>query len=291
MSPNPLLSRILAPSGCADPARLRQAVEGKTVLVTGASFGIGAALCVRLGAAGARVLLAARSTSELEALRDTIVAAGGEAHCYVLDLMEPLRIAEVAERILSEQGHVDTLVHNAGKSIRRSLYRSLDRHHDFQRTMAVNYLGPVQLQLALLPSMIARRCGQIINVSSVGVRIPPAAYWAAYICSKSAFDQWLGAAVPELRHSNIDCTRIYFGLVHTRMSAPTEAYASMPGQTPDQAAYVICRALIERPRSIAPWWLGPVHWMVPPFERLFEWIQYRFQPPDPALSEFHDRLE
>jgi NAD(P)-dependent dehydrogenase (short-subunit alcohol dehydrogenase family) len=291
MPPNPYLSKLLAPPVCSDEDQLRRAVQNKTVLVTGASYGIGSALAQRLGRAGARVLLAARSVSELELVRDTITAGGGVAGCYPLDLANPGQVDAVAQQILQDHGYVDVVVHNAGKSILRSLYRSLDRAHDFQRCMSVNYLGPVRLQLALLPSMIKQREGHIINVSSVGVRLPAAAKWAAYLASKSAFDIWIGAAVPELRHSHISCTSVYLGLVHTRMSAPTEAYASMPGQTPDQAACVLCRALIRRPRSIAPWWLEPVHWLSPPLERLYEWIQYRLVPPDSGLAglrEQHD---
>lgn len=285
MPPFPLLSRLLAPSGCAEEESLRRAVEGKVVLVTGASFGIGSALARRLGRAGARVLMVARSQTELESLRQAITAEGGKAWVYPLDLRKPEETDAVAERILSEHHGVDVVVHNAGKSIRRSLYRSLDRAHDFERTMGVNYLGPVRLQLALLPSMIARRGGQIVNVSSVGVRLPAAAYWAAYTASKSAFDLWIRSAAPELRHSDISCTRIYFGLIHTAMSAPTIAYASMPGLSADQAACVIARALIERPATIAPWWLGPLSWLSVPLESLFDWWQYRFGPVDPEYRK------
>lgn len=276
MPPYPLLSRLLAPRGDADAESLRRAVEGKVVLVTGASFGIGEALAHRLGVAGARVLLAARSEAQLQSVRERIAVSGGEAHCYPVDLREPGQVDALGTRILQDHGYVDVVVHNAGKSIRRSLYLSLDRVHDFERTMAVNYLGPVRLQLALLPAMIARRGGQIINVSAVSVRLPAAVYWAAYSASKSAFDIWLASAAPELRHAGIGCTSIYLGLVHTAMSAPTAAYASMPGQTADQAACVVCRALIERPRSISPWWLEPLHWLSPPCERIFEWLQFRF---------------
>ena len=227
----------------------------------------------RLGEAGARVLLLARSQEELEAARDEILAAGGEAYSYVLDLTSSEDVDLVAQQILAEHDTVDVVIHNAGKSIRRSLYKSLDRAHDFQRTMDVNYLGPVRLQLALLPSMIASGSGHIVNVSSLGVRLPAGAMWAAYSASKSAFDIWLNCAVPELIHSDIHCTSVYLGLVHTRMSAPTEAYASMPGQTPDQAACVVCRALIEKPRGIAPWWLAPVEFLSPLFRRPLEWVQ------------------
>jgi NAD(P)-dependent dehydrogenase (short-subunit alcohol dehydrogenase family) len=253
-------------------------VNGKIVLVTGASFGIGHSLALRLGRAGAIVLLAARSQEQLGRLREQIRSAGGRAHAYPLDLRDPQEVDTAARSILEQHGYVDVVVHNAGKSIRRSLYASLDRAHDFERTMGVNYLGPVRLQLALLPAMIARRQGHIVNVSSVGVRLPPAAFWAAYSASKSAFDIWVGSAAPELRRSAIVCSRIYLGLVHTAMSAPTEAYARMPGLTADQAACVICRALIERPRTIAPWWLEPVHWLSTPLQPFFEWLQYRLGP-------------
>lgn len=273
MPPYPVLSRLLAPPLCDDPARLCDVVCGQTILVTGASFGIGEALARRLGAAGACVLLAARTSESLEKLVTEIEGAGGEAHSYVLDLSKSEQVNRVGEQILSEHGSVDVVVHNAGRSIRRSLHKSLDRAHDFERLMAVNYQGPVRLQLALLPSMIAERSGHIINVSSVGVRIPPAAHWAAYNASKSAFDIWLKCGAPELINDGIDCTSVYFGLVHTRMSAPTEAYASMPGLTADQAACVVCRALVERPRNLGPWWLTPAHWLSAPLEPLAHWLQ------------------
>ncbi len=258
-------SRLLAPPLCADPALLRRALAGKTVLLTGASFGIGAALAVRLQAAGARVLLAARSLEQLRALGP---------YAYELDLREPASVDALAAAVLRDHGGVDVVIHNAGKSIHRSLLKAVDRPHDFERCMGVNYLGPVRLQLALLPSMMARGSGQIVNVSSVGVRMPPVAGWAAYLASKSAFDHWLGAAVPELRAHGIACTSVYLGLVHTRMSAPTKEYASLPGLSADEAACVLCRALIRRPRSLAPWWLGPLHWLSPVLERPLEWFPF-----------------
>lgn len=268
-----LLSPLLAPPTNADEEALARAVEGKTVVVTGASFGIGRALAIRLGRSGAIVLLMARSEEKLEQVREQVLEGGGRAHVYPVDLRDSESVDRAARAILAEHQQVDIVVHNAGKSIRRSLHHSLDRPHDFERCMGVNYLGPVRLQLALTPSMLERGGGQIVNVSSVSVRLSPAAYWAAYHSSKSAFDLWLGAAAPELLPAGIRCTSVYFGLVHTRMSAPTESYASMPGQSPDQAATVLCRAIIERPRVLQPWWLGPARWLCVPFERVSEWVQ------------------
>jgi len=273
--PHPWLSRLLAPRGCGRVDLLRAAVGGKVVLVTGASFGIGEALALRLGAAGARVILAARSGARLEAVVQQIKAAGGQAQALPVDLTVPEQVEAAAQELAAIPGGVDVVVHNAGKSIRRSLGRSLDRAHDFQRCMAVNYLGPVQLQLGLLPAMLTRKAGHIVNVSSVGVGLPAVPRWAAYLASKSAFDVWMAAAAPELRQAGIHCSSIYLGLVHTRMSAPTPGYRGLPGQTPDEAAQVICRALIRRPRSIGPWWLTPARWLAPPLARPVAWLQGR----------------
>jgi NAD(P)-dependent dehydrogenase (short-subunit alcohol dehydrogenase family) len=247
-------------------------VAGKVVLLTGASFGIGEALARRLGEAGAIVLLAARSQEKLQGLAREITQAGGRAETIPLDLTDPLQIAAQAEAIQQRHGSVDIVIHNAGKSIRRSLSRSLHRPHDFQRCMATNYLGPVQLQLALLPAMLARGSGHIIGVSTVGVRLPPAPRWAAYLSSKAAFDVWLGSAAPELRRSGIATTSVYLGLVHTRMSAPTPSLRRMPGQSADGAAKVLCRALIRRPRRCGPWWLGPVSALAWPLATPLEWL-------------------
>ena len=154
-----LIGRWLAPPRNSDGQALARAVGGKVVLVTGASFGIGEALALRLGAAGARVLLAARSLDELQALAARINQQGGQAYCFQLDLRDSDQIDGVAAAILAQFGAVDIVVHNAGKSIRRPLLKALDRPHDFERCAHVNYLGPVRLQLALLPGMIERRGG------------------------------------------------------------------------------------------------------------------------------------
>ncbi|MHB8420994.1 MAG: SDR family NAD(P)-dependent oxidoreductase [Myxococcales bacterium] len=276
--PHPFLSWLLAPRGLARLEPLRRAVAGRVVLVTGASFGIGEALALRLGAAGAKVVLAARTGPRLAEVAAQIASAGGAAEILPLDLTDSASVARAAVELQQRHGAADVIVHNAGKSIRRSLALSLNRFHDFQRTMAVNYLGPVQLQLALLPGMIARRSGHIVNVSTVGARLPPAPRWAAYHASKVAFDLWIRSAAPELHHQGLACTSIYLGLVHTRMSAPSAANRTSPGQSPDEAADVVCRALVRRPRSIGPWWLAPVSWLAQPLARPVAWAQERLFP-------------
>ena len=244
------------PGGAPGEEPLREAVEGKVVLITGASYGIGEATALRLGNAGARVLLVARSRERLEELTERIAELGGTAHVHTCDLADPDAVERLAADVLDEHGRVDVLVSNAGKSIRRSIELSYERFHDFRRTIDINYLGPVQLVLALLPSMRGRREGHIVNVSTLGVRIPPTPRWAAYLSSKAAFDVWLRCLAPEMRRYGVTYTSVYLALVHTRMSDPTPILRDMPGLSPDQAAGLVCRAIVERPREIEPWWVS-----------------------------------
>ncbi|WP_246076586.1 SDR family NAD(P)-dependent oxidoreductase [Amycolatopsis cihanbeyliensis] len=235
--------------------KLRDAVGGRTVLVTGASFGIGEATARRLGAAGATVLIAARSSEPLQAVADAINAEGGTAHAYPTDLTEPTEVDTLVKRLIDEHGQVDVLVNNAGKSIRRSLARSYDRPQDFERTIDVNYLGPVRLTMGLLPAMRARGRGHIVNVSTQGVRpFPVAPGWSAYLASKTAFEVWMRSMALEVRGDGVTASNVYMGLVHTRMSAPTPSLSRLPGLTPQDAARLVCDAIVRKPRSITPWW-------------------------------------
>jgi len=249
-----LASRIVNPGGRPSEAALRAAVAGKVVLVTGASHGIGRATAARLAGAGATVLLLARSGDVLDELAAELRAAGGAAHAYPVDLTELDAIPPLAERLLAEHGPPDVVVSNAGKSIRRSIARSYERFHDFTRTTDVNYLGPVRLLLALLPAMRARGAGHVVNVSTVGVLLPPTPRWSAYQASKAAFDVWVRAMAAEAHRDGVTATSLYMGLVHTRMSAPTDDFRLVPGLSPDEAAALVCHAIVARPPSIAPWW-------------------------------------
>ena len=147
------------------------------------------------------------------------------------------------------------IVNNAGKSIRRAIDRSYDRFHDFTRTADLNYLGPVRLLLALLPAMRERGSGHVVNVSTVGVLLPPTPRWSAYQASKAAFDVWLRAVAAETHADGVTATSLYMALVHTRMSAPTDDFKLVPGLSPDEAAGLVCHAIVDRPSAITPWWV------------------------------------
>ena len=232
--------------------RLAAVVRDQVILVTGSSYGIGAATARRLGRAGATVLLVARTAEQLEVVAGEVRADGGSAFVYPANLAESAAVAELARTVLAEHGRVDVLVSNAGKSIRRSIADSYQRFHDIERTNAVNYLGPAKLVLELLPSMRDRGSGHIVNVSTAGVRTPPMARWSAYLASKSAFDVWLRCVAQEIRGDGVTTSTVYMGLVHTRMSEPTPLLTKLPGLTPEQAADQVCTAVAERPHNLTP---------------------------------------
>ena len=227
---------------------LRDAVEDKTILITGGSSGIGAAAAKKIAEAGGAVVLVARTLENLEeGRRSGIRGDGGTAHVYPCDLSDMDAIAAMADKVLADLGGVDILINNAGRSIRRSLALSYDRIHDYQRTMQLNYLGAVQLILKFIPGMRERGYGQIINVSSVGVQTR-APRFGAYIASKAALDSLCDALQAEVVNDDVRFTTVHMPLVRTPMIGPTTMYDHFPALTPDQAAGVITDALVHRPR-------------------------------------------
>ena len=251
------IDRVANPARVSDPDKLRRAVSGKTVLVTGASYGIGEATARTLAAAGATVLVVARSAEKLDDLAASINAGGGRAFAYPTDLTDEAAVGMLTKEITQNHGPLDIVVSNAGKSLRRSLHHQYDRPHDFQRTIDINYLGPVWLLLGLLPAMRDNGGGHIVNVSSVAVRVVPGPQWGAYQASKGAFDRWLRSVAPELHADGVDVTSVYFALVRTRMIEPTPILRRLPGLSADEAADAIAKAIIERPRSNEPPWVWP----------------------------------
>ncbi len=229
---------------------LESAVRGKIVMVTGASSGIGRSAALKIADAGGIVLLVARTPEKLDATRETIEAGGGVAHCYPCDLSDTDAIDRMADEVLAEHGHVDVLVNNAGRSIRRSVALSYDRFHDYERTIQLNYFGPLKLILKLLPVMRERKSGQIINVSSIGVQTNTPRF-SAYVASKAALDAFSRCIASEIFDDGVHITAIYMPLVRTPMIAPTKMYNRFPTITPEKAADMISEAIIHKPKRIA----------------------------------------
>ena len=227
-------------------ARLRD----KVVVVTGASSGIGNVLAKKLAVSGATVVLVARSQDRLEETARVITEMGGDARVVPCDLTDMDAIDAAVAQILVDLGRVDVLVNNAGRSIRRSVEESLDRFHDFQRTMQLNYFGAVRMILGFLPSMLDRHRGHIVNVSSVGclANVPR---FSAYVASKAALDAFSRCLSPEVRNRNVGVTTVYMPLVRTPMIAPTKIYRYFPTITPEDAADLVIKAIVDRPKRVS----------------------------------------
>jgi NAD(P)-dependent dehydrogenase (short-subunit alcohol dehydrogenase family) len=225
-------------------------VRGKVVVVTGASSGIGRATALKLADAGARVVLVARGEEKLLETRQEIERLGGTAVMYTADLSDLKSCDALVARVLKEQGGCDFLINNAGRSIRRGIANSLDRFHDFERTMQLNYFGAVRLILGFLPKMMEQKRGHIINISSIGV-LSNAPRFSAYVASKSALDAFSACAASEFLDKGIAFTTINMPLVRTPMIAPTKMYESIPTLSPEEAAGLVVQAIVHKPVRIA----------------------------------------
>lgn len=247
-----LTKYLLFPYRQPDKAALNRYLQNKTILITGASYGIGEAVAEMLADRQIRLILVARTAEKLQQIQQRLASKSVDCHIFACDLTNEEQCSELLNQ-LQQLGDIDIFINNAGKSICRPLMDSLDRLHDFQRTIRLNYLAPVQLCLGLIP-LLKKTRGQIVNVSALNVLLAPTPYWAAYQASKTAFDQWLRCAEPELKLAKIAASSIYFPLVNTRMIAPVYADKPVPALSVEQAAEIICRALLTRKSCIRPWW-------------------------------------
>jgi NAD(P)-dependent dehydrogenase (short-subunit alcohol dehydrogenase family) len=229
---------------------LAHSIKGKRIMITGASSGIGLETALKIGEAGGEVLLVSRTREKLEEVAGQVEEAGGTAHVHPCDLSDLDDIDRLAQEVIDEHGGIDVLVNNAGRSIRRSVARSYDRFHDYERTMRLNYFGALKLILAFLPGMRERKGGHIINVSSIGVQTNTPRF-SAYVASKAALDAFSRCAAPECVADNVKFTTVYMPLVRTPMIAPTDIYKAFPTLTPDEAAQMLCDAMIDKPKRVA----------------------------------------
>lgn len=225
-------------------------IVGKTIVITGASSGIGEAGAKKLAAKGARLCLVARREDELRRVADDIENAGGVASIYPADLTDEAAVARCAEAILAEHPRVDVLINNAGRSIRRPIREAFDRLHDYRRTMEINYFAAVQLTLAFLPGMLDRGDGQIVNISSFAT-LTPVPRFSAYTGSKCALEGFSQSLAAELVGTGVAVSVICYPLVRTPMTAPTKIYAKVPMLEPDEAAEWLVEAVAKRPARIA----------------------------------------
>jgi NAD(P)-dependent dehydrogenase (short-subunit alcohol dehydrogenase family) len=232
---------------------LRGTVGGKVVLITGGSSGIGLSAACRFAEAGAITIICARDADKLAgAVKQIKDHAGKEAKVfsYSVDVADEGSCAEFVKKLTDEHGGVDFLVNNAGRSIRRAIESSYDRFHDFERTMALNYFGSLRVTMGLLPGMVAKKRGHIVNISSISVLVN-APRFSAYVASKAALDAWTACASSEYADQGVTFTTVNMPLVRTPMTAPTKIYENMPLLAPEEAADLIIQACIDKPVRVA----------------------------------------
>jgi NAD(P)-dependent dehydrogenase (short-subunit alcohol dehydrogenase family) len=232
---------------------LRGQVAGKVVLVTGGSSGIGLAAAVKFAKAGATTIICARDEAKLaEAKKEILAEAGKDAVVvtYSADIANEESCRAFVEQLTADHGGVDFLINNAGRSIRRAIEASYDRFHDYERTMQLNYFGSLRITMGLLPGMVAKKRGHIVNISSISVLVN-APRFSAYVASKAALDAWTACAASEFQDQGITFTTVNMPLVRTPMTAPTKIYDSMPLLSTDEASDLIVQAVVDKPVRVA----------------------------------------
>ena len=237
-----------------DPDRARRTgdghpLAGRHVVITGASSGIGRASAIAVAARGATVFALARNAEALDELVAQIRADGGQAYAFTCDVTDSNSVDACVKDVLGQFGHVDYLVNNAGRSIRRSVDASTDRLHDYERVMAVNYFGAVRMVLALLPHWRERRFGHVVNVSSAGVQANSPRY-SAYLPSKAALDAFADVVSAETLSDHVTFTTIHMPLVSTPMITPSHRLNPVPAISAEHAAAMVVRGLVDKPVRI-----------------------------------------
>jgi short-subunit dehydrogenase len=251
----------------------------KTVIITGASSGIGAATAHVFAAAGANVVLAARDEARLAAVADKVA---GRTLVVPTDVGDREAIERLVAKTVATFGGIDMVINNAGVGLVAPVAEL--RAHDFERALAVDLFGPLALTQAALPHM-RRDGGQLIYVSSVvGLRALP--YLGGYAAAKAALDRLTEALRVELRDSGITITLVrpsstQTGFAQNRLGSGHERrHVSARAATPEQVARAILKAAVREPRVAYISWadrltvafslLAPTltDWML---GRAFEW--------------------
>ncbi|OHU92387.1 SDR family oxidoreductase [Mycobacterium talmoniae] len=244
----PVAPQLLMYRPLAKPVDLR----GKRVLLTGASSGIGEAAAEQFAARGATVVAVARRQDLLDAVVGRITAAGGDATAIACDLSDLDAVDALAADVQERLGGVDILINNAGRSIRRPLAESLERWHDVERTMVLNYYSPLRLVRAIAPAMIERGDGHIINVATWGVMSEASPLFGVYNASKAALSAVSRVMETEWGTKGVHSTTLYYPLVATPMIEPTKAYDGLPALSAEEAGEWMITAARSRPVRIAP---------------------------------------
>lgn len=222
----------------------------ETVLVSGASSGIGRALALEYARRGSRVMLLARREAELSKLCEEIGKTGGGASFMLCDVADPVAVREVVTKAEVDLGSLDMVIANAG--VGHAAHAARLSLEDMVQTIDVNVRGAMATLMAAIPIMMAQKHGHLVGISSLaGRRALPAA--GAYSASKAALSSFLETLTIDLAPAGIAVTDVQPGFVETEMTARNEYDKPLIWGAP-KAARVIADRLSRGPRIIAfPW--------------------------------------
>ncbi len=239
---------------------MQNSLAGKTVLITGASSGIGAAFAVFLAGRGMRVILTARREERLSELVDKITNDGGEASYFTCDLSDPDKRELLVRTVLDKVGSVDILINNAGFGWYG--YFSKMSWNDAAQMLAVNIESAVHLSRLFLPQMIARGQGHIINISSIAGGLPNQGI-AMYAASKAFINAFTTSLYREMKGSGVFASAMRLGPIETEFynqAKKKENGIAVPAEKLAISVEVVSKALwrlLKRPRRVmyVPGWL------------------------------------
>ena len=218
--------------------------QGKRVLVTGASSGIGAAVARELARAGATVGLCARRTDLLAGVLDDCRRSVPACRSWRVDLSDTAGLAGFARRVEDELGGIDVLVNNAGLALHGA--GATMSWEDVEYLTRLNYLAPVRLTQAVLPAMLSRGAGQVLAVSSMAARLSTPGE-AAYAAAKAALATFFEALAAELEGSGVGVHLVYPALVDLTSGADgDDALADTEDGTLRVPAPVLARAMLAQ---------------------------------------------
>ena len=265
-------ARFLFPKISLNKSNVSKKLRGKTILITGATFGIGEALTRHLFNYDVQLILVARTSEKLFSLKEESRALEARVTTITCDLYSEASIKQLCDELKSVR--IDVFVSNAGKSIMRSLAESADRIHDYNRTIAVNYLAPVQIISTMAESFRLANT-HIVNVSSYNVLMKTPPDWAAYVSSKKAMHSWIESNTAPLACMNITVSNIYFPLVESRMKAANKNYDRTPAIGMETAVAILVKGMLSRNYTYKPWWHIPFQVLLFLGDPLWNWYWYR----------------
>jgi len=245
----------------------------KTVLITGASSGIGKGLALEIAARGGRLALVARRAEVLDEIVNEIRAQNGTAIAVAADVRDANALKQAADRVRADLGPIDVLIANAGTGVTDHA-ANLDPEK-VAEVININVLGAVNSVAAVLPEMVERRSGQLVAIASLaGYR--GLAKSAAYCASKAALSSFFESLRIDLRHTGVTVTIIYPGFIKTPLTSGRKA--KMPYLMElDDGVNKILTAIEKGKKSYAfPWQLATIvrsGLLMPP--SLYDWIAER----------------